>query len=262
MIIAVIMAAGILVTQQGFTLLKKEIDGKETSLDSQNEVDETDFPLLGFLVESSDKDGVPTYDYNQLATNGCEATVEGISEVVPQVPAEFKANSCIDNGKILYSIKRLKVSGCNFEKQESKDLSITSIGKLQKEFIMENIKIYFLNDELLCDAELVTNEERIAVSGNCAVAEGANFKFVNGLKPTVAQDPIYVGFTVADGKSLLEKKIREINGIGTQPTVLISASIPLSSKASDYLAYMLSNEAIDACESLKVKNKKSKLIKK
>lgn len=259
---AIVVAFGLFVSQQGFTLLKKELDTKETSLDSQEEVDETDFPLLGFLVESSDKDGVPVYDYNELSTVGCEANVEGIIESVPQAPGEFKAHSCVDNGKILYSIKRLKVSGCNFEKQESKGLIIDSLAGFQNEFIMENLKVYFLNDELICDGEILSGAERIPVSGNCAVAQGANFKFINGIKPTSGQDPIYVGFTVAGGKSQLEKRIAETKGVGTQASLLISASIPVSVRASDYLAYMLSNEAIDACESIKAKNTKNKVSKK
>jgi hypothetical protein len=160
------------------------------------------------------------------------------------------------NDKVLYKIGRIKISGCQWTPQESRNIQIDILQKLKKEFVLEKVQVLFRNDELICEGELVLpNNDRVSVFGNCAVADTSSFAKVNGKRPTVGEDPIFVAFDFLGATSSIGKAISDTKGIGPESHLIIEASIPLNLKGSDYLSYMLSNEAIDACDSL-TSNKK------
>lgn len=245
-----LVVAGLLVAQQGKTLLKTELDDKETSLDSDSDIDDGPFPLLGFLVESNDKSGVPQYDFNQAAYEGCRAEVEGVADLTPSSKVDYKKNSCVVNDKNLYTIERLKVTGCQWTPQDSRNFQFDFLQQLKKEIVFEKIRILFRNDELICEGELLLpSGEKLPVSGNCAVADTSQFSQVNGKKPDLGSYPIYVAFDLLANSTPIGKIIKKTKGVGTEAHLLVSLSVPLKLIGSDYLSYMLTNEAVDACES-------------
>ena len=235
--------------QQGTSRFLKELDLKETIFDSKNEEDDAGpYPLLGFLLELEDKEGVPQYPLNQVALEGCRAEVSEIKDFTPD-SRDFKANSCVENDKVLYQLGRLKISDCEWTQQDKKTISMKLTDSLEKEIVLENVKVLFKDNELICSGDIVApNNQKYPVEGNCAVAEMESFRTVNDRRSSNGGDPLFVMFDLEKDSDLLKQEQSSFQKSWTSIHLLISASIPLEKKASDYLAYMLSNEAIEACD--------------
>lgn len=240
-----------LVGRTGISQLIEEVDMKETTLDSTSDDDAGEFPLLGLLLEAENRFEIPVFKYNKVALDSCEAETLGIKDLTPMATPEFKNKACVENDKNLYEIESLHIKNCHWTEQESTKQSVSAFSDMEKNFHLENIKIRFEDDELFCVADLVTaNNQKFPMKGNCAITNMAPFKTINGKKPDVGNDPVFVIFDMDEKNAFFEKEMAK-DKIGKHPHLLVSVSIPLTQKASDYLAYMLSNEAIQACDATK-----------
>lgn len=250
--LGLLICVGLVGAHQGFTRLQTELDTKETSLDSNSEDDAGIYPLLGFYLEAEDKEGVPEKLVNKVALESCRAEVDDVRDFTPLTPSEYKKHSCVENNHSLYEIGRLKIHGCDWTEQDSKKLAVDLLKHFESEFTLENLKFFFRDDEMLCSADVVSSRnEKFSVTGNCAIASMEPFKTINGKKPENRADPMFVVFQFDQEDNLIKKEILPIKKLGPNTTLLLSVAIPVKKSASDYLAYMLSNESIEACDQLK-----------
>lgn len=259
-LILALAVAVMVVAQKTLSKAPKPIDQKETTLDTVQDEDDGEFPLLGFLFESVNREGNSEFDFNQVATESCTAKTKGVVDNTPAAPGDFKANACVKNDVVLYQVERLEVSNCAWTNQDTDTEKPAYTGgfskivgehfeALKKNFVIENLKVQFKDEIMLCSGELIfPNQRRYPVTGNCAVASGTQFALVDGKRPPTNNDPLFVSFDIDASQTLMKEQF----GVGPndhyEPNLLISLSIPLTQKASDYLSYMLSNEAIEACD--------------
>ncbi|MEY4616264.1 MAG: hypothetical protein RJB66_1224 [Pseudomonadota bacterium] len=234
--------------QAAISQLEQEIDAKETTLDSNSDDDAGDYPLLGILLEAENRFEIPVYVRNKVALKSCEIEVEDVNDLTPASVSEFKSNACVPNSKVLFEVGKLNIHGCQWTEQESTKQPMEAFTKLENQFQLENFEVRFEEDELFCFADLITkNNQRYPMKGSCAVASMNSHKLINGKKPEPGNDPLFVIFEMDENDNFFKNETRE-DKLGPNPHLLLSVSVPLTQKASDYLAYMLSSEAIKACD--------------
>lgn len=233
-----LLLAGVLATHEGRGRLLAPLDKKETSLDSEFEEPVDTFPLLALTVESKGIDS----EYTQSSVEGCQAKTAGVRDMGPIDVGDYRKHSCVVNEHILYQIDQLKIEGCLWTETDKHKQRISALDQLKNEFVLKNISVLFRNDEMICEGVLqLPGADSVRVGGPCAVQKSSNFALVNRQRVESGADPLVAVFDLAAEK---------IPGIGIPKAhLVVTVSIPLTKVASDYLSYMLSNDAIEACDS-------------
>jgi hypothetical protein len=263
--ISLVISGSLLMTQDAVSQAPTLLSEMETSLDLPNDSEDGDFPVVGYLFESVNPVNQNRFELDQIAFDSCQATTFGVRDNTPVSASDYKARACVQNDEVLYKLGKVRIHGCEWIDREDKSLNRSSknffgqavtgiFDSLRTEIVIENIKVYFHEDELRCDGEIVLeNGERFPVSGDCAVATGMQFAKVDGKSPRQGDDPLYISFDFAENDELLKTKLAPLKLLSPDHSLppsnlYLTVSVPITRAASDYLSYMLSNEAMEACD--------------
>jgi hypothetical protein len=247
-----LVLAGVLGTLPGRSLLATSKDEGETSLDTEDDQGDAVFPLLGFYVYSDSSRGGTKYAIQRESVDTCNAKVDGVEDLTPSQSNEYSKLACVRNEEVLYRVKRLTISDCRWDQYDNGKVQVLPLKRLMKEYTLENLKVLFRNDTLICEADLLLpNGTKTPVGGPCAVAESTNFGTVNGQKPMEGNHPLFASFSLMAKNNALEKEIARTPGVGLKSNFMLFTSIPLSLTGTQYLMYMLSKESMEACENIK-----------
>lgn len=253
----VVLALG-LMTTRSFATVDDNLDDKTTIFD-QGDDGGYRYPLLGFYIDATGKDGYDKSEVSHEARSGCVAQVEGLEDLTPKTILEYPKNSCIQNDKPFYKIKKLTITGCSFQGKKNSLNKFPSVESLMQKFVLENLEIGFVSGTMLCQADFVASEsQRFKVGGPCAVAKPSGYKLVNE-KPVSSKEGLMIlDMMFAESNNEFNKNLAQSKGVGSNPQFSAFIGIPLNIPGTHFLAYLLTDTASQDCDRLQSTNKSQK----